>query len=116
MTRIKRGTTSLKRRRNVLKQTKGYRIGRSSKEKQAKEAIAHAGTHAFAHRKDKKNDFRRLWSVKINAASRALETPITYSKLIDLLTKKKIKLDRKILADLAENNPETFERVIKQVV
>ena len=58
MARVKRGVTKLKRRRNVLAQTKGYRFGRKSKEKMAKEAIAHAGNYAFAHRKDKKNDFR----------------------------------------------------------
>ncbi len=67
MTRIKRGTTSLKRRKNILSQTKGFRFGRSTKERQAREAIAHAGSHAFAHRRDKKNDARRLWTVQINA-------------------------------------------------
>ena len=61
------------------------------KERLAKVAIAHAGTHAFAHRRDKKNDFRRLWTVKINAATRASESPISYSKFIDSLKKKKYK-------------------------
>jgi len=114
MSRVKRGTTSMKRRRSILKAVKGYRIGRSSKERQAKEAISHAGAHAFDHRRDKKGDFRRLWQTKINAAVRMFDT--SYSKFIDKLHKKNIALDRKILADIAENNPETFERIVKETV
>ncbi len=113
MSRVKRGTISLKTRRNVLKQVKGYRFGRSTKEKQAREAIAHAGAHAFDHRKDKKCDFRRLWQIKINSAIRPLGS--SYSKFIDALKKNKIALDRKILADLAENNKNVFEAVAKKV-
>lgn len=113
MTRIKRGTTSAKRRRNVLAQVKGYRFGRSKKEIQAVVAIAHAGTHAFAHRRDKKNNFRRLWTTKMNAALRPLG--MSYSKFIGALKKKNIILDRKILATLAEHNPETFANVVKEV-
>jgi large subunit ribosomal protein L20 len=113
MTRVKRGIISLKRRRNVLKQVKGYRFGRSTKERQAREAIAHAGSHAFAHRRDKKNDRRRLWQVRLNAALRPLG--ITYSKFIALLVGKKVILDRKILSDIAHNNPQTFERILNQV-
>ncbi len=113
MSRVKRGTISLKTRRNVLKQVKGYRFGRSTKEKQAREAIAHAGAHAFDHRRDKKNDFRRLWQIKINSAIRPLG--LSYSKFIDALKKNKIALDRKILADLAENNKNVFEAVAKKV-
>jgi len=114
MSRVKRGTISLKRRRSILKAVKGYRIGRSSKERLAKEAISHAGAHAFNHRRDKKGDFRRLWQTKINAAVRMFDT--SYSKFIDALHKKNIALDRKILADIAENNPETFERIVKETV
>jgi large subunit ribosomal protein L20 len=113
MTRVKRGTTSAKTRRNVLAQVKGYRFGRSKKEIQANDAIAHAGAHAFAHRRDKKNDFRRLWTVKINAAIRPLG--FSYSKFIDALKKKNIIIDRKIMADLAENNPETFVNLVNEV-
>ncbi len=113
MTRVKRGTISLKRRRNVLKQVKGYNFGRSTKERQAREAIAHAGTHAFAHRKDKKNDFRRLWQIKISAA--VVPLGLSYSKFINALKKKEVGLDRKVLADMAENEPKTFENVVKQV-
>ena len=113
MTRVKKAVNALKYRRNLLKMTKGYRGGRATKERQAQEAVFHAGMHAFAHRRDKKNDFRMLWNVKINAASRPLG--ITYSRLIDSMKKKNIVIDRKILADLAENNPETFSRVIEQI-
>lgn len=113
MSRVKRGTISLKRRRNVLKMVKGFRFGRSTKERQAREAIAHAGAHAFAHRRDKKSGFRGLWNIRINAALRPLG--FSYSKFIGALKKKNIELDRKILADLAANNPETFERVVNAV-
>ena len=109
MTRVKRGTTSLKRRKKMLKLTKGYRNARSTKEKQAHEAILHAGVHAFAHRRKKKGDFRRLWQIKINAGLRNIG--FTYSKFIGDLTKKNIKLNRKMLADIAENNPETFKKI-----
>src|SRR5665811_884164 len=107
MTRVKKGVHALKRRRSVLKQTKGMRHSRSTKERQAKEALLHAGNYAFAHRKDKKSFNRKLWNIKINASSR--ELGISYSKLINNLKKSKIALDRKILADLAEHHPETFQ-------
>lgn len=110
MTRVKKGVHALKRRRSVLKQTKGFRHGRSTKERQAKEALLHAGNYAFAHRKDKKSHNRKLWNIKINAGSR--ELGMSYSKLIGALKKKNIMLDRKILADLAENHPATFAKVL----
>ena len=110
MTRVKKGVHALKRRRSVLKQTKGMRHGRSTKERQAKEALLHAGNYSFAHRKDKKSHNRKLWNIKINAGSR--ELGMSYSKLIGVLKKNKIELDRKILADLAENNPKTFAKVL----
>ena len=113
MTRVKKGVHALKRRRSVLKQTKGFRHGRSNKERQAKDALLHAGAYAFAHRRDKKSHNRTLWNIKINAGARELGT--TYSKLIDGLNKKKILVDRKILADLAENHPSTFARVLEAV-
>ena len=69
MSRVKKGVNALKTRRNILKQVKGYRFGRSTKEKQAYEAISHAGTYAFAHRRDKKGDARKLWNVKIFGVS-----------------------------------------------
>ncbi len=96
----------------MLKQAKGFRHGRSKKERQAKEALLHAGAYAFAHRRDKKSHNRKLWNIKINAGAR--ENGISYSKLIDALKKKKILLDRKILADLAENHPAVFAKVLAQ--
>jgi len=113
MTRVKRGTTALKRRKNVLKQTKGYRHARSNKERAAREAIVHAGKYAFAHRRDKKSDFRRLWQTKISAAVKPMG--LSYSVFIGALKKKNIELDRKVLADLAEHNPEVFSRVVEEV-
>ena len=113
MSRVKKGVHALKRRRNVLSKAKGYRFGRSTKERQAREAITHAGVHAFAHRKDKKADFRRLWTVRINASLRSAN--LTYSKFIHSLKKKGVNLDRKTLAHLAEKNPKAFERLLKQV-
>lgn len=113
MTRVKKGVHALKRRRSILKQTKGMRHGRSTKERQAKEAILHAGTYAFAHRKDKKSHNRKLWNIKINAGSR--ELGMSYSKLIGELKKKNILLDRKILSDFAENHPEVFARVLTNI-
>ncbi len=113
MTRVKRGVIKNKRRKNILSQTKGFRFGRSTKEAQAKEALAHAGAYSFAHRKDKKADARSLWTTRINAAVRPMG--ISYSKFIDGLKKKNISIDRKILSDLANNNPETFERIVKSI-
>jgi len=104
---------SVKTRRYTLKKVKGYRHGRSKKERQANEAIVHAGAHAFAHRRDKKNDYRRLWQVRISAGLSPLG--ISYSKFIGALKKKKIDLDRKILADLAENHKDVFEKIVNEV-
>ena len=114
MSRVKRGVTSNKHRKKVLKAAKGYRHGRSTKEIEAKVALRKAGAYQFAHRKDKKNDFRRMWQVKMNAALRPLG--FTYSKFIGVATKKNIIIDRKIFATLAEFNPETFERTAKEVM
>ncbi len=113
MTRVKKGVHALKRRRSILKQTKGFRHGRSTKERQAKEALLHSGNYSFAHRKDKKSYNRKLWNIKINALSR--ELGISYSKLIGTLKKKNILLDRKILADLAEREPLVFARILENI-
>lgn len=113
MTRVKGATHAIKRRRKILSRTKGYRFGRSTKEREAKVAMIKAGVSAFTHRKNRKSDFRRLWQVKINAAVRAHD--MSYSAFISALKKQKIGLDRKILAGLAEFQPETFERVLAKV-
>jgi large subunit ribosomal protein L20 len=111
MTRVKKAVNALKSRKNILRKVKGFRHGRSTKERQATEAIFHAGTYAFAHRRDKKTDARKLWNVKISYASKELGT--SYSKLIGAFKKKGILLDRKILATLVEENPETFKKVVE---
>ncbi|MFA6251168.1 MAG: 50S ribosomal protein L20 [Candidatus Paceibacterota bacterium] len=113
MTRVKRGTMKNKRRKNILAQTKGFRFGRSTKKIQAKDALLHAGNYSFAHRKDKKADARSLWTTRINAAIRPFG--MSYSKFIDGLKKKNIMVDRKILSDIAQNNPEVFERIVKNI-
>lgn len=115
MARVKGGKTSNKRRKNILAMTKGYRFGRSTKKRQAKEAIVHAGKYAFAHRRDKKNDYRRLFTVRLNAGLRAIDEKLSYSKFIGTLGKKGILVNRKMLAELAAERPETFARVVNQV-
>ncbi len=113
MSRVKRGLMAMKHRRNVLKAAKGYRFGRSKKEVEAKVALRHAGAHAFAHRKDKKTDMRRLFTVRLNAALR--ENGITYSRFIALAKAKNVQVDRKILSILATENPETFKTIVTTV-
>ncbi len=113
MTRVKKGVHALKRRRSILKQAKGFRHGRSKKERQAKEALLHAGNYAFAHRRDRKSHNRKLWNIKINAGARELGD-VSYSKFISGLKKKNIMLDRKILALFAEHHPETFARILEK--
>lgn len=113
MSRVKRGVIANKKRKKILKYTKGFRWGRKSKERAAKEALLHAWTHAFQGRKQKKRDYRTLWNVRINAAAR--DNGLTYSQLINKLKKANVKLDRKILADLARNNPKVFAKVLEKV-
>jgi len=113
MVRVKRGKTSIKKRRKILKYTKGYRWGAKSKERQAKERLLHAWTHAFVDRRKKKRDFRRLWQVKINAGARGHN--ISYSKFTAALKKANITIDRKILAELAEKKPDVFEKIVETV-
>ena len=111
--RVKRGTTHVKRRKAILKKTKGFKWGRKNLLKLAKNAATKAGAHAYRDRKVKKRTARQLWQIKINAAARQHDT--TYGKFIDGLKKAKIELDRKVLADLAENNPKVFEAIVKLI-
>lgn len=113
MPRVKRGTISNKRRQNVLKKAKGYRFGRSKKEIEAKVALIKAGVSAYRDRRLKKRDRRGLWQTKIGIAAKT--HGLSYSQFIGKLTKTGIVLDRKILAELAANEPKTFERLIKQL-
>lgn len=113
MTRVKRGVIAHKKREKLLRHTKGFRWGRKSKERAAKEALLHAWTHMFQGRKQKKRDYRALWNVKISAVAK--EHGLSYSRLIDALNKKNVKLDRKVLADLAQNEPKVFKKVVEAV-
>jgi len=113
MVRVKRGTITHKRRERLLKHTKGFRWGRKSKYRLAKEALFHAWTHAYFDRKKKKRDFRALWQTQINAACR--QHGLSYSKFIHGLKKNKIGLDRKILSNLAQNHPQIFEKIVEKV-
>ncbi|MFA6432873.1 MAG: 50S ribosomal protein L20 [Candidatus Paceibacterota bacterium] len=115
MTRVKKGVNALKNRRKVLRQAKGFRFRRSTNEAAANEALAHAGAYAFAHRRDKKGEFRRLWNVKINAALRTIDAKYSYSKFIGAAKKKGVALDRKALAHLAEFKPDAFKKVVALV-
>ena len=113
MTRVKRGVMAHKRRKKIIKQAKGFKWGRKSKYKLAKDALKHAWVHAYVDRKKRKRDFRRLWQIKINAACRA--QGLTYSRFINKLKKAKIEIDRKILAHLAEKQPEVFEKIVEKI-
>ena len=113
MSRVKRGVTTHARHKKVLKSAKGYYGARSRLYGTALQAVEKASTYAYRDRKAKKRTFRALWIQRINAGVR--EEGITYSKFINGLAKSKIKLDRKVLAELAYNNPEVFKSVVKKV-
>jgi len=113
MARVKRGTMKSKHRRYILKQVKGYRFDRKSKERIAKVAIKKAGVHAFKHRRAKKREFRNLFALRINAAVR--NHGLSYSRFIDAMKKAGIGLDRKVLATLAKDHAEIFARVVESV-
>ena len=112
MARVKRGVTSLKRRKKLLSYTKGFRGGRKSKERLAREAVFHAWRYAFRDRKANKRNFRQLWNIRIGAAAK--EQGTSYSKFISALKKKNIILDRKILSLLAETKPDVFKKVLEK--
>lgn len=103
-----------KRRKNILKRASGFRHGRSTKIKQAHEGLMRAGRNAFAHRRDKKGDFRSLWIVRLNAAVRE-NGHKSYSTFINKLKVRGVALDRKVLAQFAAEHPETFARIAKKI-
>lgn len=111
MPRVKRGTKARARRKKVLKQAKGYYGGRKTLIRTATEAVEKGLAYAYMHRKNKKRDFRKLWSVRIGAASK--ELGLSYSKFIGGLKKAGIMLDRKILAELAVNHPKDFGALVE---
>lgn len=113
MARVKGGVMANKRRKYILEQSKGYRFDRSNKKRAAREAIFHANLHAFAHRRDKKNDFRRLWIARINAALRPFD--MKYSRFVKAMSDKNVILDRKVLATLAKDRPDAFAKVVEAV-
>ena len=113
MPRVKRGTIAKKRRRGVLRHTKGFRWGRKSKYRLAKDALRHAWAYAYRDRRAKKREFRALWQTQINAASR--NQGVSYSKFMGQLRKKGVALDRKILSELAKEKPEAFAAIINSI-
>ncbi|MEP7197929.1 MAG: 50S ribosomal protein L20 [Saprospiraceae bacterium] len=113
MPRSVNAVASKARRKKILKAARGFFSGRSKVYTVAKNALERAMKYAFIHRKQKKRAFRRLWIVRINAAVRPLG--MSYSRLIDALTKNNISLNRKVLADLALHHPATFKAVVDKV-
>ena len=113
MSRVKRGVTSHARHKKVLKQVKGQYGRRKNTIRVAKQALEKAMQYAYRDRRTKKREFRSLWIQRINAGARA--EGITYSKFINGLNKSGIKLDRKVLADIAYNDPEVFKSIVKKV-
>jgi large subunit ribosomal protein L20 len=113
MVRVKRGKIAHKRRKHLLKYAKGFRWGRKTKYRAAKEALYHAWEYAYRDRRNKKRDFRKLWQIQINAACR--QQGLSYSKFIARLKKNKIELDRKILSTLAKTHPEIFKKIVEKV-
>ena len=113
MVRVKRGLMTKKRHKSMLKATKGYRMLNSKVFSRAKNAWMKAGLNAYIGRKQKKREFRKLWTIRINIAAR--ENGLSYSKFISALYNKKVKLDRKALSNLAITNPKVFSNIVKHV-
>lgn len=111
--RVKRGTVRHAKHKKIIKMAKGFKGRRRTVFKLAKQAVLKAGQHAYRDRKNRKRDLRGLWIIKINAAIRKFD--LSYSKFIKILADKKVILNRKILADLAENEPKTFEAIVKSI-
>lgn len=113
MSRVRRGTKKRQRRSKILKQAKGYWGARSHNYRTAKEAVERALQYSYRDRRTRKRDFRRLWIIRIKAA--AENNGLSYSRFIHGLKRLDIQLDRKILADLAVDSPETFGRIAEKV-
>lgn len=112
MPRVKRGVTARARHKKVLARAKGYRGARSRVFRVATQAVVKAGQYAYRDRRQKKRQFRALWIARINAAARLFD--LSYSRLIDGLNKANIEIDRKVLAELAVNNPDAFASVVEK--
>jgi len=113
MPRVTRGNKKLLRRKKILKLAKGFFGAKKKNYRTAKEAVEKALTYAYRDRKNRKRDFRKLWNIRINAAVR--EYDLSYSKFIFGLNQAKIRLNRKILANLAATEPETFSQIVEKV-
>lgn len=113
MPRVKRGVGHVKKRRNLRRRVKGFEAGRKNLLKIAKTADTKAGAHAYRDRKRKKREFRQLWQVRINAAVRELGS--TYSKFMGGLKAKKVNLDRKVLSEIAAQQPNIFKKIAELV-
>lgn len=113
MTRIKRGTAHVKRRNNLLEDAKGYRWNRKNLFREAKQAVIKAGTYAYRDRRAKKRTMRRLWITRLNIAVR--ELGMKYSQLISTMTAKKIEIDRKVMSQMAVENPAEFQKLIEKI-
>ena len=111
MARVKRAVNAQKKRREVLEQASGYRGQRSRLYRKAKEQVTHSLVYAYDHRKDRKGDFRRLWIQRINAGARA--NGMTYNRFIQGLKISGIEVDRRMLADLAVNDPAAFAALVE---
>lgn len=114
MSRVKRGVMTKKRHKNILSKAKGYRWGRKKLFTKAKEAVIKAGKYARRDRRAKKRTFRALWIIRLNNALR--ENGTTYAKFIALLKTKTIALDRKVLSEMAVENPKVFATFVKEVL
>jgi large subunit ribosomal protein L20 len=110
MSRVKRSVAARKKRRATLERAKGYRGDAHTSYRKAKEALLKADTYAYRDRRNRKRDFRRLWIVRINAAAR--QHGMTYGQLMHGLKLAEVPLDRKVLADIAVRDPETFRRFV----
>jgi len=113
MTRVKRGVAASKRRKNVLKMTKGFRWRRKSHYQAAKEALIKAGQYAYRDRRNKKRTFRNLWIVRLGNALR--QEGLKYNLFIKNLKDKKIEIDRKVLSQIAKEHPEVFKTLLEKV-
>jgi len=112
MTRIKRGVMASKRRKNIIKRAKGYLRDRHSKFRAAKQAVIKAGTNSYKDRKAKKRSMRGLWQIRINAAVRKFG--MNYSNFIHALKTSNVEIDRKVLSEIAMENPAVFENIVKK--
>jgi len=108
--RVKTGTVRRAGHKKILQQAKGYWMTRHKRFKNAKEAVMHAGQYAYEGRRNRKRDIRQIWIVRINAALKPFE--VSYSKFIKSLKDKKIDLNRKVLSDIATNDPAVFKAIV----